>query len=596
MIDPDKILVESDHTQQAIKTFGTTYYKTRAGFMLKDGRMLDLSDENGYCRDDHRVIAQAMEDENFESNSDYLIAFMNEGNIRLIPELPGVDIVEEPTEAQYKALKDYIQFWINKERHFEVQFSDRKGNQEDWKEYEGLAPASEVVLDIEQHFNPEEFEESFLRDDYTVPELLGTDHLYHATYKPYWDEIKRTGRIKPGVHSNWEGLSRSDVICLSRNYDNAVSYAETAENVPEEYLDQIVVLEVDANKLDISKLHIDQNQVYWNYDEVNVEDPSTWIELQYEGSIPVAWIAKVTGDSESLTEMYPHKGEQKTNFINRFMRAESERFPNVKQRYAVAYSYWDKSRKDRSLREALERGPDIFDLSAKGESSHFRELLTSQVVRDEENVKLEIKQLTPAEYFEGCAEIFNSTPEQQLRQVKFDKSINTHLKGVLNKGEKFPLTYLNYADRSQEGRHRMYVAGELYGWNKTYPVAIFTIADEDLARQRAQEAEEDRIWKLIDKAVQRAQEFSYHSVEELREELVYLLSDDIEELDSKLSIAEFNHDLIVKIGGVEYFIEKDDFDWIPAVDSAESEPRISDLNDLSVEDLEADLKKWGLCT
>lgn len=245
-------------------------------------------------------------------------------------------------------------------------------------------------------------------------------------------------------------------------------------------------------------------------------------------------------------------------------------------------------------RGAAERGPDIFDLSAKGESSHLRELLTSQAARDRENVRLEIKQLTPTDYFEGCAEIFNSTLEKQLRQVKFDKSINDRLKDVLNKGEKFPLTYLNYADKSQEGRHRMYAVGELYGWDKAYPVAVFTTADEDLARQRAQEAKEEEIWKLIDKAVQRAWDFSYHNTEELRRELVYLLSDDIEEIDSKLSIAESNQDLILKASGVEYFIEKDNFDWIPIVDSAESGPEISDLDDLSVEDLETELKKAGI--
>lgn len=346
-------LTESDHTQQAIKTFGTTYYKTRAGFMLKDGRLLDFIDEDGY-RNDHREISMAMEDEKFETHSDYLIAFMNEGNIRLIPEIPGVDITEEPTEAQYKSLKDYIQFWVVKERYFEVQFSSRRGEQEDWKEYEGLTPVSEIILDIEQHFNPEEFEESFSRSDYTVSDLLGTDHLYHATYKPYWDEIKRTGRIKPGVYSNWEGLSHNNVIYLSKDYDDAISYAETAEYISEDYLDQIVVLEIDANRLDINKLGIDENQAYWNYDEVNIEDTATWVELQYEGSIPTSWVTNVTGDSEPLTERYPHEGERKTDFINRFMRAESKRFPDVKQRYAIAHSYWDKSRKNGSLRDTVQ--------------------------------------------------------------------------------------------------------------------------------------------------------------------------------------------------------------------------------------------------
>lgn len=854
-------LMESDHTQQAIEVFGTTYYKTRAGFMLKDGRMLDLSDEGGY-RDDHRVIAQAMEDEDFESNSDYLIAFMNEGNIRLIPELPGVDIVEEPTEAQYKSLKDYIQFWVTKERHFEVQFSDTRGCQKDWKEYNGYTPVIEILSDIKQQFNPEELEESFLVDDYAVPDLIGAKYLYHATYKPYWEEIKKSGRIKPGAHSSCEGLSHSDVIYLLRDYDNAYSYAETAEDVPEEYLDQIVVLTIDANKLNIDKLNIDENQAYGNYKEVDVEDPSTWIELQYEGYIPTSWITEVSGEleeSKHLTEMYPHKGERQKDFLSRFMREMGDEFPNTKQRYAVAHSYWNRSRKDNSLRESILRpatpyllrndgalipcqgyhpyicnvydewadveslvnerieelkffydhsqvantrdyirtivksanalglvhlplledvekafdihidthqcidqkelrsfvrwvgaeldqefcrvrtsdnkqggtsrdiyfqissigfnwfpliwklvhtnrnwitsvtisrdtearnfklgdiyrvgghaidhvdsaeflcikgnpivetfkcgdslleraftkllggsplqeiyadqhprnligfykgqlreelvfdlnnilqplqesleGPDIFDLTAKGESSEFRELLRSEEARKAQNVELEIQHLTPIEYFEGCAKIFGNSSENQLRQVKYDKSIINHLMGVLNRGEKFPLTYLNYANKSQEGRHRMCAAGELYGWDKKYPVAVFTVADEDTERRRIQEAEEERIWKLIDGVIQRAWKFSYRSIEELREELIYLLSNDIKDIDSKLTIVESNRDLIIKVDGVEYFIEKNSFNWIPAHSTTESDLKIDDPDDFSIEELEAEMRKAGL--
>lgn len=346
-------LVESDHTQQAIKTFGITYYKTRAGFMLKDGRLLDLSDEGGY-RDDHRAIADAMEDEEFDSQSEYLIVFMNEGNIRLIPELPGIDIVEEPTDQQYKALEDYIQFWINRERHFEVQFSDRIGHQLDWKEFNGYTPVAEIVLEIKRHFEPNLDEEDLYESyDYKASDLIGTDSLYHATYKPYWEEIKKSGRLKSGIHSNWEGLSDGGLIYLSKDYDNAVSYAETAEDIPEEFLDQIIVLEIDADKLDLDSLDLDHNQAYRNYDEVNIEDPFTWVELEYSKPIPLNYIRRVYDEStgEPLKEFYPHKGERKVDFINRFMRAESSRFPNVKQRYAVAYSYWDKSRKDRSLRE-----------------------------------------------------------------------------------------------------------------------------------------------------------------------------------------------------------------------------------------------------
>lgn len=39
---------------------------------------------------------------------------------------------------------------------------------------------------------------------------------------------------------------------------------------------------------------------------------------------------------------------------------------------------------------------------------------------------------------------------------------------------KFPLPYLNLADNAQEGRHRMAVAAELFGWNEKFPVLVVT--------------------------------------------------------------------------------------------------------------------------
>ena len=66
--------------------------------MLKDGRMLDLT-YGGNPREDHRAIQDAFDDMDLETASDYLIEFMNEGNIRLIPELPGIDIVRANSSA-----------------------------------------------------------------------------------------------------------------------------------------------------------------------------------------------------------------------------------------------------------------------------------------------------------------------------------------------------------------------------------------------------------------------------------------------------------------------------------------------------------------
>lgn len=43
-----------------------------------------------------------------------------------------------------------------------------------------------------------------------------------------------------------------------------------------------------------------------------------------------------------LKEVYPNKGENKKDFISRFMSVTKKEYPDIKQRYAVANSYWDR--------------------------------------------------------------------------------------------------------------------------------------------------------------------------------------------------------------------------------------------------------------
>ncbi len=63
--------------------------------------------------EDHRYISQIY-DESFDSMSDYLTSFMNEGNIRVMPETGAIDISSavEPTNAQYKKINDFLDhYW-----------------------------------------------------------------------------------------------------------------------------------------------------------------------------------------------------------------------------------------------------------------------------------------------------------------------------------------------------------------------------------------------------------------------------------------------------------------------------------------------------
>jgi hypothetical protein len=104
--------------------------------------------------------------------------------------------------------------------------------------------------------------------------------LYHATYRPLLPSIKQHGLGGSGSEQKrWED-SMSGTVYLAANPDIAESYAETSETVPDEWLDDIVILTVDTNKLDPSKFSMD----------VNVLD-NTGDTVEYHGIIPPSAIS-----------------------------------------------------------------------------------------------------------------------------------------------------------------------------------------------------------------------------------------------------------------------------------------------------------------
>ena len=102
--------------------------------------------------------------------------------------------------------------------------------------------------------------------------------LYHATYKPRLNSIKLKG-LGAGGKRNWEDSQRG-VIYLALDPNVAESYAETSDMVPEEWLDQIVILKISTAGLDPNKFGIDSN----------VQDNSG-DTVEYHGVIPVSNIS-----------------------------------------------------------------------------------------------------------------------------------------------------------------------------------------------------------------------------------------------------------------------------------------------------------------
>ena len=368
--DPDTNLTKA---KELLKPYITNHFSTGSYYIDENGIIYNLGN-SGYG---HAEVSELLNDNGLEI--DYKIGksskfLKSAGWIRLNTNLNFIELPEKRiTEEQKNSLLLALDLMLNNvkmDKKVQVTVNDQR------TDYEKCLPEY-IIKRIERYYTSGTLYESWweesdpwdnvIKEPETVPELLDKDFLYHATYKPYWEEIKKDSYLKPGRHINWDDRYKTTrAIYLATDYDNAVYYAKNAGNVPEGLLKQIIVLKIDADKLDVDQLDADSNRIYDSTGDEgrSIEDPYTWKEVQYYKPIPVSAIVKVYDEAktkESLNEVYPNKGESKKDFINRFMRVTAKEYPDVKQRYAVANSYWE--RRDRKrLKESEDHTQKAIDV------------------------------------------------------------------------------------------------------------------------------------------------------------------------------------------------------------------------------------------
>ena len=143
-----------DETLQAsaAEHFGTTYNWNETGYILKNGKRLDFSGKNygargGYRTIDHRDIDDVYNDELFGTEA--MIDFINRGNIRIMPEVGGVELSAVPTKAQKEALDSFISKYRGK---ITLDISDENGDNLLSVEYPRGTFSKKILNDIEQYF------------------------------------------------------------------------------------------------------------------------------------------------------------------------------------------------------------------------------------------------------------------------------------------------------------------------------------------------------------------------------------------------------------------------------------------------------------
>jgi len=152
---------------KALEHFGTTDNYYESGWILPDGQMLDYSDgmHDGERHHDHREIGEVFPEGSY--SRDAMIRFRKHGNIRLYPEVPGINLQlgNDMSEDQEQRIRDIIDEINNEGREmFVVDFSDEYGHMRQfgyaisdgdaWGDHvqihNGEIDADEVIRDIRE--------------------------------------------------------------------------------------------------------------------------------------------------------------------------------------------------------------------------------------------------------------------------------------------------------------------------------------------------------------------------------------------------------------------------------------------------------------
>lgn len=154
------------NVKRAEEYFGTTYKIKEAGYITTDGKLLDFSGRHegasgGYRTVDHREISDALSEE--YGGEDYggaMVRFVGEGNIRVSPEIGGINLSVLPNKAQRSTLDRYIS---NFRGEVVLDIDDTNGGTVVSVEYPKYTHSSVVFKDIDDYFNKGKIPEKFTR-------------------------------------------------------------------------------------------------------------------------------------------------------------------------------------------------------------------------------------------------------------------------------------------------------------------------------------------------------------------------------------------------------------------------------------------------
>lgn len=148
---------EEYHRKQAAQKYKTTGDPTKAGYLMPDGTMLDFSDGQNRRVMDHREIQDIFGPVELGEGAPrerYMNQFIAEGNVRVMAEMPGVELSTEtkPTRAQLDEIARMADTLGAQKGTFRIDLSRASGKQAEAREYQGRVRGREIVRDIEAYY------------------------------------------------------------------------------------------------------------------------------------------------------------------------------------------------------------------------------------------------------------------------------------------------------------------------------------------------------------------------------------------------------------------------------------------------------------
>lgn len=181
-----------DTEKRAVEHFGKTYSWNETGYITTSGARLDFSGRHegapgGYRTVDHRDILDAYGEESDMSGSEAMVDFMAQGNIRVSPEIGGINLSVMPTAAQYEKLEQFVQKYRGEVM---LDIDDTDGNTLHSVEYPRNTRASKVLNDIRNYF-----------EKGTVPEVSVTQQFRFSA------KDERSASIKQQIAEHQDELN-----------------------------------------------------------------------------------------------------------------------------------------------------------------------------------------------------------------------------------------------------------------------------------------------------------------------------------------------------------------------------------------------------